>query len=188
MANILSDPIFHDETKAREWVESQVWSSGVRCPHCGNFDQGKLAKLEGEAHRAGVWKCYACREQFTCTVGTVFERSKIPLTKWVAALFLMTASKKGMSTHQIHRAIGVSYKSTWFMTHRLREAMRTGGLEPMGGEGKVVEADETYFGKTEEQYMSPNRKGAPFVKGGKRKNNRPILALLERGGSVRTFH
>src|SRR5438270_872807 len=93
MSNILSAPIFHDETKAREWVESQVWSSGARCPHCGNFDQDKLSKLEGEAHRAGVWKCYACREQFTVTVGTVFERSKIPLTKWVAALFLMTASK-----------------------------------------------------------------------------------------------
>ena len=186
MANVLSDPIFHNETKAREWVESQVWSSGVRCPHCGNFDQDKLGRLEGEAHRDGVWKCYACRAQFTCTVGTVFERSKIPLTKWVAALFLMTASKKGVSAHQMHRMIGVSYKSTWFMMHRLREAMRTGGLEPMGGEGKVVEADETYFGKREEEYTSPwRRKPKSHAKS---RNNRPIVALVERGGSVRSFH
>jgi transposase-like protein len=135
-----------------------VWANGVICPHCGNADQEKVAKLEGEAHRDGVWKCYACRAQFTCTVGTVFERSKIPLTKWVAALFLMTASKKGVSAHQMHRMLGVSYKSTWFMMHRLREAMRTGALEPMGGEGKVVEADETYFGKREEEYTSPWRR------------------------------
>jgi transposase-like protein len=158
MSSVLSDPIFHNETKAREWVESQVWANGVICPHCGNADQEKVAKLEGEAHRDGVWKCYACRAQFTCTVGTVFERSKIPLTKWVAALFLMTASKKGVSAHQMHRMLGVSYKSTWFMMHRLREAMRTGALEPMGGEGKVVEADETYFGKREEEYTSPWRR------------------------------
>src|SRR4051812_45441662 len=186
MANILSDPIFHDETKAREWVESQVWSSGTRCPHCGNFDQDKLGRLEGDAHRDGVWKCYACRAQFTCTVGTVFERSKIPLTKWVAALFLMTASKKGVSAHQMHRMIGVSYKSTWFMMHRLREAMRTGGLEPLGGDGKIVEADETYFGKREEEYTSPwRRKPKSHARS---KNNRPIVALVERGGSVRSFH
>lgn len=187
MANVLNNPIFQDETKAREWVEAQVWANGVICPHCGNVDQEQLTKLEGEAHRAGVWKCYACRAQFTCTVGTVFERSKIPLTKWVAALFLMTASKKGVSAHQMHRMLGVSYKSTWFMMHRLREAMRTGGLEPLGGAGRVVEADETYFGKPDEVYISKQRKGRPYIHGPKR-NSRPIVALVERGGSVRTFH
>jgi transposase-like protein len=189
--NLLNNPIFTDETKAREWVEAQVWANGVTCPHCGNADQEKVGKLEGKAHRPGLWKCYECREQFTCTVGTEFESSKIPLTKWVAALFLMTASKKGLSTHQIHRTIGVSYKSTWFMTHRLREAMRTGGLEPMGGGGKVVEADETYFGSVERSKVRTKTvSGRPFTKGGRSgpSNKRPILALIERGGSVRTFH
>jgi len=188
MTHVLQNPIFQDETKAREWVEAQVWANGVICPHCGNIEQDKLTKLEGEAHRPGLWKCYACREQFTCTVGTVFERSKIPLTKWVAALFLMTASKKGVSAHQMHRMLGVSYKSTWFMMHRLREAMRTGGLEPLGGAGQVVEADETYFGKADQQRVSPQRKGRPYIREGRNRNNRPILALVERGGRVRSFH
>jgi transposase-like protein len=145
-----------------------------------------VTKLEGDAHRPGVYQCNACREQFTVTVKTVFERSKIPLTKWLAALFLMTASKKGVSAHQVHRMLGISYKSTWFMMHRLREAMRTGGLEPMGGEGKVVEADETYFGKPETPRVSAQRKGRPYKN--RTIQNRPILALVERGGSVRTFH
>jgi transposase-like protein len=188
MTNLLENPIFSDETKAREWLEARVWPQGPNCPHCGNADADKITGLKGKAHRAGLYQCNECREQFTVTVGTVFERSKIPLTKWLAALFLLTGSKKGLSTHQIHRTIGVSYKSTWFMTHRLREAMRSGGLEPLGGEGKVIEADETYFGKTEEQYVSPQRKGRPFTKGGKKMNNRPILSLVERGGSVRSFH
>ena len=190
MANLLENPIFKDETKAREWLEARVWPQGPHCPHCGNADPEKITALKGKVHRAGLYQCNepACREQFTVTVGTVFERSKIPLTKWLAALFLLTSSKKGLSTHQIHRTIGVSYKSTWFMTHRLREAMRTGGLEPLGGEGKVVEADETYFGKAEQVRVSPQRKGRPYTKRGHYKNNRPILALIERGGSVRSFH
>src|SRR4051794_36603096 len=131
MINLLENPIFSDETKAREWLQDRVWPQGPVCPHCGSFN---VTGLTGKAHRPGLFQCNEteCREQFTVTVGTVFEKSKIPLTKWLAALFLLTASKKGMSTHQIHRTIGVSYKSTWFMTHRLREAMRTGGLEPLG--------------------------------------------------------
>jgi transposase-like protein len=183
--NLLDNPIFTDETKAREWLEARVWPTGPICPHCGSVEP---TKLEGKAHRAGVYQCNGCREQFTVTVKTVFERSKIPLTKWLAALFLMTASKKGVSAHQAHRMLGVSYKSTWFMMHRLREAMRSGGLEPLGGRGKVVEADETYFGRAEEMHVSPQRKGRPYTKRGKVYNNRPILALVERGGSVRTFH
>jgi transposase-like protein len=157
MTDLLKNPIFQDETKARDWLEARVWADGRICPHCGNADQGKLTKLEGKAHRPGVYQCNepACREQFTVTVGTVFERSKIPLTKWLAALFLMTASKKGVSAHQVHRMLGISYKSTWFLMHRLREAMRTGGLEPLGGDGKIVEADETYFGKADTQRVSP---------------------------------
>src|SRR5436189_3263 len=146
MIAILQNPIFTDETKAREWLEARVWADGVSCPHCGAIDAA--TKLEGTAHRPGVWQCNACREQFTVTVGTVFERSKIPLTKWLVALFLMTASKKGVSAHQVHRMLKISYKSTWFMMHRLREAMRLGGfaVPQMGGSG-VVEIDETIIGK-----------------------------------------
>ena len=119
------------------------------------------------------------------TVGTVFERSKIPLTKWLAALFLMTASKKGVSAHQVHRMLGISYKSTWFMMHRLREAMRTGGLEPLGGAGKVVEADETYFGKREEEYASPEDRRKPRATPSPRTT---VLSLLLSSAAVRCAH
>jgi transposase-like protein len=187
MTDLLKNPIFNDETAAREWLEARVWPEGPVCPHCGCTDEN-VTKLEGKAHRAGLYQCSECREQFTVTVKTVFERSKIPLTKWLAALFLMTASKKGVSAHQVHRMLGISYKSTWFMMHRLREAMRTGGLEPLGGRGKVVEVDETYYGKAEEQHVSPQRKGRKYIHRGHYMNNRPILSLVERGGQVRSFH
>ena len=178
----LSNPIFHDETKAREWLEARVWPEGPNCPHCGNADQDKITKLEGDAHRAGVYQCNEpkCRLQFTVTVNTVFERSKIPLTKWLAALFLMNASKKGISAHQVHRMLGISYKSTWFLMHRLREAMRVGGLvPPMGEDGGAVEADETYIGRL--QGVAKKRAGAAH------KNT--VLSLLDRDtGQVRSFH
>jgi len=179
MTDLLKNPIFRDETKARAWLEARVWPQGPVCAHCGNCDPTKITKLEGEAHRPGLYQCNEtiCREQFTVTVGTVFERSKLPLTKWLAALFLMTASKKGVSAHQVHRMLGISYKSTWFMMHRLREAMRAGGLEPLGGAGQVVEADETYYGKPEGQPAHVRVK-----------HSRPVVALVERGGRVRTFH
>ena len=187
MTDLLKNPIFNDETAAREWLEARVWPEGPTCPHCGNADKAKVKALQGKAHRPGLYQCAECREQFTVTVKTVFERSKIPLTKWLAALFLMTASKKGVSAHQVHRMLGISYKSTWFMMHRLREAMRQGGLEPLGGRGKVVEADETYFGRADQPRVSKQRQGRPYTRP-RKFNNRPILALVERGGSVRTFH
>jgi transposase-like protein len=191
MTDFLKNPIFTDEIAAREWLEARVWPQGPTCPHCGNADQGKIRALQGKAHRPGLYQCAECREQFTVTVATVFERSKIPLTKWLAALFLMTASKKGVSAHQVHRMLGVSYKSTWFMMHRLREAMRTGGLEPLGGAGKVVEADETYYGQIERsQRRTTTTQGKPFKASGKSgpSNKRPIVSLVERGGKVRSFH
>ena len=123
----LQNPNFQDENLAREWLEARVWPEGPVCPHCGATDKA-VTKLEAGKHRPGLFQCNQCREQFTVTVKTVFERSKIPLTKWLAALFLLTASKKGVSAHQIHRSLAISYKSAWFMMHRLREAMRTGGL------------------------------------------------------------
>jgi len=176
----LQNPIFTDETKAREWLEARVWPNGPVCPHCGSTDDD-VTKLEGKAHRPGLYQCAGCREQFTVTVKTVFERSKIPLSKWLAALFLLTASKKGVSAHQVHRSLGISYKSAWFMMHRLREALRTGGLAPIGGSGKVVEIDETLQGRVE---------GAPKkVPQGHHQNWRNIvLTLVERGGSARSYH
>ncbi len=178
MDNLLTNPIFKDETKAREWLEARVWPNGVVCPHCGAIDTS--TKLEGEAHRSGVYQCNEseCREQFTVTVGTLFERSKIPLTKWLMVIFLMSSSKKGMSTNQIHRMIGVSYKSTWFMTHRIREAMDTGFTGPLGSTGSPVEVDETYWGNQGKQ-----AKGA---RGWAHKMK--VVSLVERDGQKRSFH
>jgi len=175
----LQNPIFTDETKAREWLEARVWPNGPVCPHCGNADQDKITGLKGKAHRPGLYQCAECREQFTVTVKTVFERSKIPLSKWLAALFLLTASKKGVSAHQIHRSLGISYKSSWFMMHRLREALRTGGLAPLGGAGKTVEADETFIGKNAFSPKGRKKPGVAF--------RNIVLTLVERGGAARSF-
>jgi transposase-like protein len=172
----LQNPIFTDETKAREWLEARVWPKGPVCPHCGSTGRDVKA-LNGKAHRPGVYQCNACREQFTVTVKTVFERSKLPLGKWLAALFLMTASKKGVSAHQVHRSLGISYKSAWFMCHRLREAMRSGGLlPPIGGTGKTVEADETYFGTIPKAEIMPSH-GKPGRRAGIR---RPAIVRYSR--------
>ena len=154
----LQNPIFTDETKAREWLEARVWPQGPVCPHCGSTGEDVTA-LKGKAHRPGLYQCAGCREQFTVTVKTVFERSKIPLSKWLAALFLMTASKKGVSAHQIHRMLKISYKSAWFMMHRLREAMRPDSMSPLGGGGKIVESDETYIGKLAQAPKGKHGKG-----------------------------
>jgi transposase-like protein len=180
MTTNLQNPIFTNEAKAREWLEARVWPNGPVCPHCGATGDDVTA-MHGKAHRPGLYQCSSCREQFTVTVKTVFERSKIPLSKWLAALFLMTASKKGVSAHQVHRSLGISYKTAWFLCHRLREAMRTGGLSPMGGPGKTVEIDETFQGRVE---------GAPrTVRWGQHLNWRnAVLTLVERGGEARSFH
>src|SRR5689334_16507235 len=184
MSNMLENPIFSDEAKAREWLEARVWPNGPVCPHCGNADATKIKALEGKAHRPGLYQCAECREQFTCTVKTVFERSKIPLTKWLAALFLMTASKKGISAHQVHRMLDISYKSTWFMMHRLREAMRPHFAPVMGGDGGTVEMDTTFVGGLEKNKHSQKRtKGA---RGGFGKE--PVVSLVERNGKVTSHH
>lgn len=187
MSADLQAPIFTDEDAAREALEAVRWPDGPVCPHCGSTDD-QVARVEGTKHRPGLFYCNGCHGQFTVTVGTVFERSKIPLSKWWMACHLLNSSKKGISAHQMHRMLGVTYKTAWFMMHRLREAMRTGGLEPMGGNGRIVEADETYFGDRETPHVSPQRRGRPFTKKGKGANKRSIVALVERGGNVRTFH
>lgn len=128
--------VFHDEAAARQWLEALLWPNGPLCPHCNALD--RATQFEGRKHRAGVWKCRQCSKQFTVTVGTVFERSHIPLNKWLMALYLMSASKKGVSSHQLHRMLDITYKSAWFMTHRLREAMRLGTLPgPLGGSRRL---------------------------------------------------
>lgn len=141
----LFEPRFQNADKAREYLEALHWPHGPVCPHCGSGDD--QTRLEGKAHRAGLVQCNSCRQQYTVTVGTVFERSKVPLNKWLLATHLMCASKKGMSAHQLHRMLGVTYKTAWFMAHRIREAMTDQNPGPMGGEGSTIEADETYFGK-----------------------------------------
>jgi transposase-like protein len=181
--------IFTDADKAREYLEAQRWPSGAICPHCGSDDVKALA---GKAHRPGVYQCNACREQFTVTVGTVFERSKIPLNTWLYATHLLCSSKKGISSHQLHRMLGVTYKTAWFMTHRIREAMKidTATAGPIGGEGKIVEADETYIGRTSTPRVSKQRERdqRPYIKRKGPQSKNPVVALVERGGEVRMFH
>lgn len=177
----LTNPVFTDADKAREHLEAQRWPDGPYCPHCGNADQARIAKMEGKAHRPGLYNCRECRKQFSVTVGTVFERSKVPLNKWLLATFLLTSAKKGMSAHQLHRTLGVTYKTAWFMFHRIREAMRPGedgySAGGLGGENKVVEADETYVGGKAKNraYRQPRKKEA-------------VVSLVEREGKVRSFH
>jgi transposase-like protein len=188
-SSILSAKFFHNEAEAFKHVEKVLWPNGPICPHCGNFDQARIKRLEGKSTRLGLLKCNECRMQFTVKVGTVFESAHVPLHKMLQAVYLMSCSKKGVSAHQLHRILQVTYKTAWFLAHRIREAMRTGGLAPMGGAGSIVEADETYFGPTEEQ-PTETTSGRPFKGKGRfgPAGKRAVLALVERGGEVRTFH
>lgn len=179
--------IYTDENAARKHLEGLLWPEGPICPHCGVVDAA--TKLMGKSTRPGVYKCRACEKPFSVTVGTVFERSKIKLHVWVRAVDLYTASKKGFSAHQLHRTLGVTYKTAWFMAHRIREAMIEvkGPANPMGGEGKIVEADETYYGqKADKPKLTTS--GRPFLKGGMGAHKISIVSLVERGGNVRSFH
>jgi transposase-like protein len=184
MANAFTAQHFQNDKAARKFIEAIRWPDGVTCPHCGTIGTAYATSKEG------VYRCAEnlCRKDFTVTTGTVMESSHIPLHKWLMGFYLMSASKKGMSAHQLHRSLGVTYKTAWFMAHRIREAMRAGGLGPLGGEGKIVEADETYYGKIEDRKPSRQRRGLPYTKKGKTGSKRAIIALVERGGSVRTFH
>ncbi len=172
----LTAPIFTDADKAREHLEAINWPEGPYCPHCGECEN--VTRMQGKSHRAGLIQCNSCAKNFTVTVGTVFERSKVPLNKWLLATFLLSSSKKGMSAHQIHRMLGVTYKTAWFMAHRIREAMKGNGSDgPLGGPDKVVEADETYVGGKAKNRAT--RRPAP---------KKAVVALVERDGHVRSFH
>jgi transposase-like protein len=177
---LLSNPIFHDADKAREWLETRIWKNGRVCPHCGVVDASTL--MQGKTTRPGLYQCNACREPFTVTVGTLYERSKIPLHKWLAATQLLMSSKKGMSALQIGRMLGISPKSSWFLMHRIRESLRETDLAPMGGSGKVVEADETFIGGKEKNKHVHIRNKKNIGGMGKE----AVFSLVERGGKVRS--
>src|SRR5271165_5228879 len=170
----LTDPIFHNEDAARAYFEALHWPNGPICPHCGVVNEATA--LHGEAHRAGLYKCRSCEEQFSVTVGTVMESSHIPLHKWALAFRLMNGSKKGVSAHQLMRELGLgSYRTAWFLAHRVREAMADYNSEPLGGQGKTVEIDETFIGR---------KQGIKVRQGANHKH--AVLTLVERRGSARS--
>lgn len=187
MSSVLSDRHFHDEAAAYRFVEARVWPNGPVCPHCGGTE--RISRMKGKSTRIGAYKCYQCRAPFTVKIGTIFESSHVKMHLWLQAIFLIASSKKGISANQLHRTLGVTLKTAWFMGHRIREAMRAGGFTPLGGEGQVVEADETYFGSKAEK-RTTKTSGEAFTKAGRSgpSNKRAVLGLIERNGSVRTFH
>jgi transposase-like protein len=172
----LSNPIYSNNDAARKHLEGIRWANGAFCPHCGEAEN--IIRLAGKAGAEGRWNCRACQRKFTVTVGTLFERSHIPLPKWLLAVDLMAASKKGISAHQLHRMLGITYKSAWFMAHRIREGMKEGAFPgPLGGEGKTVEADETFIG------TKPGRKVRRSFH-----HKHAVAGLVERGGKARLIH
>ncbi|MGA2055468.1 MAG: IS1595 family transposase [Bradyrhizobium sp.] len=170
--SLFAEPHFQNDEAARAMLESILWPDGPVCPHCGVVNHAY------KTSRPGVFRCAekVCRKDFSVTMKTVMERSKIALHKWLQAFHLMTSSKKGVSAHQLHRTLSIGYEAAWFMAHRIRESMRAGGLSPMGGPGKVVESDETYIGRQD---------GAPKKRRG---FQNIVVTLVERGGSARSFH
>lgn len=176
MSSNLSALHFHDEAAAYDYVEARVWPEGPTCPHCNGKE--RIGKMAGKATRIGLYKCYQCRKQFNVKVGTVFEASHVPMTVWLQAMFLMSSSKKGFSANQLHRTLGVTLKTAWFMAHRIRLAMATGDLTPFGSVGTPVEVDEAYIGR---------RKGVEVTRGGGHKNQ--VVSLVDRAtGAVRSVH
>ncbi len=179
---LLNQPHFKDDAKAREWLETVRWPNGPICPHCSSISQDHY-KLQGDAHRDGLYKCKDCREQFTVTVGTVFERSKVKLNVWLQAMQLIASSKKGISSKQLERMLGVTYQTAWFMSHRIREAMKMpGGMFNTGG--GIIEADETYVGGKESNKHRSKRDKKHIGGIGKQM----VFSLVERGGKVRSMH
>src|ERR1700689_4455008 len=174
--SVLDEPRFRNEEAAYAYVEAIVWPTGRVCPHCGVVD--KSGALKGKSTRMGTYKCYACRKPFTVKVGTIFEKSHVPMHIWLQAMHLLNSSKKGFSANQFCRVLGVDFKAGWFVGHRIREAMRAGGLAPMGGQGGTVEIDESYIGR--KPGVEPKRRWV--------RHKHAVLTLVERGGSARSFH
>jgi transposase-like protein len=182
----LTNEIFNNEEPARKHFEASRWPNGPECPHCGVV--GEATELKGKSTRPGVWNCRACDKPFTATIGTIFERSHIPMHKWLLAIRLMSSSKKGISAHQLWRMLGFgSYRTAWFMAHRIRESMRSVDPDvftPLGGEGKTAEADETYIGGKERNRHRKDR--GKHIGGAYGKET--VFSIVERGGSVRSKH
>jgi transposase-like protein len=176
--SVLDSKAFQDEAAAYAWVEARVWPEGPICPHCGGTE--RIGKLQGKSTRVGVYKCYQCRKPFTVKVKTVFEDSHVPMRFWLQAMYLMCSSKKGISSNQLHRTLGVTLKTAWFMSHRIREAMKVVGVGPMGGEGEIVEIDETFYGFVDGANADTPRTSTQF--------HNCVLTLVQRGGSARSFH
>ena len=175
MPSVLSQPQFHSEEAAYAYVEARIWPNGPVCPHCGGVE--RISKMQGKSTRIGAYKCYQCRKPFTVKIGTIFESSHVALNIWLQAMYLIAGSKKGISSNQLHRTLGVTLKTAWFMSHRIREAMRSGDFAPFGTEGGTVEVDETYIGR---------KAGVPKKAGYQHKM--PVLALVDRtSGTMRTF-
>src|ERR1700716_174777 len=175
--SMFNAPHFQSVEAAREYLEALRWGSERVCPHCGVVNESFATK------KPGVYRCRvkACRKDFSVTTKSVMESSHIKLNVWLQAFFLMASSKKGISSHQLHRALGITYKSAWFLSHRIREAMRSGGLmPPMGGNGGIVEVDETFYGRLDIAPKGRKKPGSGF------KNI--VMTLVERGGSARSFH
>ena len=170
--SILSETQFHNEEAAYKFIESRVWPNGPVCPHCGCFE--RVGKMGGKSTRIGTHKCYDCRKPFTVKIGTIFESSHVPLRLWLQAIFLIASSKKGVSANQLHRTLGVTLKTAWFMGHRIREAMKSDGLEVFGRQGGAVEVDETFIGH--DRTIKP--KGMKKGRGYHHKNK--ILTLVDR--------
>ena len=175
MVSALSAPHFHDEKAAFAYVEARVWPEGPVCPHCGGME--RIGLMGGKSTRAGLYKCYQCRKPFTVRIGTIFEGSHVPLNIWLQAMYLIAGSKKGISSNQLHRTLGVTLKTAWFMAHRIREAMKNTDVTPMGGLGAIVEADETFIG------IEPGAKIKPSFY-----HKMKVFSLLDRSsGQVRSF-
>jgi len=177
----LSHPAYSDENEARKFLEGIRWPNGAFCPYCGQFDTVK--PLGGESMGPGWYHCGDCRKKFTVRVGTVFERSHILLHKWLLGFRMYASSKKGFSAHQLHRTLGITYRSAWFMAHRIREAMREGDPAPLGGRDKVVEADETFIGPAKDVFVT----GRGWVKERGTATKRKVITLVERGGRSRSI-
>jgi transposase-like protein len=170
--SIISEPQFHNEEAAYQFVESRLWPHGPVCPHCGVI--GAHYQLKGKTTRVGLWKCKDCRKPFTVKIGTIFEDSHIPMRLWLQAIFLISSSKKGISSNQLHRTLGVTLKSAWFLSHRIREAMRSGGLSAFGSNGGDVEVDETFIGHDK------NKKPKGVKKGRGYEHKNKVLSLVDR--------
>jgi transposase-like protein len=179
----IQDPIFHDDGRAREHLEALLWPQGPTCPFCG-VRGDRVTKMAGKTTRPGLYKCKDCRKPFTVTMGTVMERSHVPLSKWVLAAQLMASNKKGFSAHELHRTLGTNYETAWFLFHRLREAATDPNAGPIGGSGSTIEADETYIGGKEKNKHASKRKHEGRGAVGKM----AVVSLVERNGETRSFH